>query len=114
MALFQKDAGLVDAALANSTHLQLARGNGAVVIDRCPVLRIRRNSAANLEVGHFDLRRRHAIQSIAIIYVCGALVGLGLIQGLKGGETEKVSILNVKTGRESYQNDWSEIVIHGP
>ena len=50
MALFQKDAGLVDAALGNSTHVQLARGNGAVVIDRCPVLRIRRSSAANLEV----------------------------------------------------------------
>ena len=50
MALFQKGAGLVDAALGNATHVQLARGNGAVVIDRCPVLRIRRSSAANLEV----------------------------------------------------------------
>ena len=50
MALFQKDAGLVDASLGNATHVQLARGNGAVVIDRCPVLRIRRSSAANLEV----------------------------------------------------------------
>ena len=50
LALFQKDAGLVDAALGNATHLQLARGNGAVLVDRCPVLRIRRNSAANIEV----------------------------------------------------------------
>nr|KAG5692519.1 hypothetical protein BaRGS_018724 [Batillaria attramentaria] len=37
VALFEKEAGLVDAALGNATHVQLARGNGAVVIDRCPV-----------------------------------------------------------------------------
>ncbi|KAK7104534.1 monomeric sarcosine oxidase-like [Littorina saxatilis] len=61
VALYQKDAGLVDAALGNSTHVQLARGNGAVVIDRCPVLRIRRNPAGNVEVtttkGTFTCRK---------------------------------------------------------
>ncbi|XP_076441654.1 monomeric sarcosine oxidase-like [Babylonia areolata] len=59
--LFQKDAGLVDAALGISTHLQLARGNGAVVIDNCPVLRIRRNASGNVEVtttkGTFTCRK---------------------------------------------------------
>lgn len=50
VALFQKDAGVVDAQLGNSTHLQLARGKGAVVIDKCPVLRIRRNAAGRVEV----------------------------------------------------------------
>nr|KAG5692520.1 hypothetical protein BaRGS_018725 [Batillaria attramentaria] len=61
VALFQKDAGLVDAALGNATHVQLARGNGAVVIDRCPVLRIGRHPNGNIEVtttlGKFTCRR---------------------------------------------------------
>jgi sarcosine oxidase len=52
VAIFQKDAGLVDAALGNSTHLQLARGNGAVVIDRCPVTALRRNQDSQIEVGN--------------------------------------------------------------
>ncbi|KAL8586296.1 hypothetical protein ACOMHN_058676 [Nucella lapillus] len=60
-ALYQKDSGLVDSALGISTHLQLARGNGAVVIDRCPVLRIRRNAAGMIEVtttkGTFTCRK---------------------------------------------------------
>ncbi|KAL8586297.1 hypothetical protein ACOMHN_058677 [Nucella lapillus] len=48
--LFQKDAGLVDAALGITTHLQLARGNGAKIVDNCPVLRIRRNAAGKVEI----------------------------------------------------------------
>ena len=37
VAVYQKDAGLVDAALANAIHIQLARGNGAVIEENCSV-----------------------------------------------------------------------------
>jgi len=40
VGLYQPEAGLIDAALANSVHIQLARGNGANIIDNCSVLRI--------------------------------------------------------------------------
>ncbi|PVD25419.1 hypothetical protein C0Q70_13075 [Pomacea canaliculata] len=50
VALYQKDGGLVDAALGNSTHVQLARGNGAVVLDLCPVLKISRTADGKMEV----------------------------------------------------------------
>ena len=40
VALYQKDGGLVDAALGNAALVQMARGHGAVVIDNCPVLNI--------------------------------------------------------------------------
>ncbi|KAK2141961.1 hypothetical protein LSH36_1011g00012 [Paralvinella palmiformis] len=43
IALYQPDGGLVDAALANSTHIQLAMAHGAHVIDCCPVVRIEAN-----------------------------------------------------------------------
>ena len=38
--LYQASGGIVDAALANAVHVQLARGHGATVIDHCPVLRL--------------------------------------------------------------------------
>ena len=40
LTLYQKDGGLVDAALGNSTHVQLAQGYGADVMDNCPVLKL--------------------------------------------------------------------------
>ena len=40
-ALFQKDGGLVDAALANSTHVQLAQARGADVIEECSVISLK-------------------------------------------------------------------------
>jgi sarcosine oxidase len=43
MALYQRDGGIVDAALSNSTHIQLAMGRGAKIIDSCPVKRIDTN-----------------------------------------------------------------------
>lgn len=49
-AIYQKDSGLVDAALAMSMHVQLAQGNGAKVIDRCPVTRLARHSSGVVEV----------------------------------------------------------------
>lgn len=60
-ALFQKDAGLVDAALGNSCHIQLAQGNGAKVLDNCPVNRVARNKDGVLEVstplGNFTCKK---------------------------------------------------------
>lgn len=38
--LYQKDAGLVDAAMGNSVHIQLARKNGATIIDDAAVIKI--------------------------------------------------------------------------
>ncbi len=40
MALYQKDGGLVDAAMGNAVHIQLARAHGATILDECPVLRL--------------------------------------------------------------------------
>ncbi|MDQ3781031.1 MAG: N-methyl-L-tryptophan oxidase [Chloroflexota bacterium] len=40
-ALYQADAGLVDARKANAVHIALARGNGATVVDSAPVRAIR-------------------------------------------------------------------------
>ena len=34
------EGGFVDAALANSTHVQLARGYGASLLEECPVQKI--------------------------------------------------------------------------
>ena len=38
--LFKVEVGLVDAALANSVHIQLARAHGAEVLERCVVTRL--------------------------------------------------------------------------
>ena len=37
VAVYQKDAGQVDAALANAIHIQLAKGKGAVIEENCNV-----------------------------------------------------------------------------
>lgn len=39
-ALYQSDGGLVDAALANAVHVQLARAHGATVVENCAVTNI--------------------------------------------------------------------------
>ena len=38
--LYQPEGGLVDAALGNSVHVQLARANGASVRENCTVMRL--------------------------------------------------------------------------
>ena len=48
--MFQKDGGLVDAATANSVHIQLARGNGATIIDNCPVTRLTKDNQGIITV----------------------------------------------------------------
>ena len=50
-AVFQKDSGLVDAALANSVHIQLARKHGATVLDETKVEGIERTKAGSFQVG---------------------------------------------------------------
>ena len=40
IALYEKNGGLVDAALGNALHVQLARGHGATVMEECAVTRI--------------------------------------------------------------------------
>jgi len=50
MAIWQKDAGIVDAALGNSLHVQLAQGRGAKVLDNCPVNRVSRAKNGFVEV----------------------------------------------------------------
>lgn len=40
-AVYQEDAGLVDAARANATHIALARGRGATVLEDAPVTGVR-------------------------------------------------------------------------
>ena len=40
-AVYQADAGLVDAAKANATHVALARANGATILENTPVREVR-------------------------------------------------------------------------
>ena len=49
-ALYQPVAGLVDAALANSVHIQLARAHGATILEQCPVQRIEKMANGHLLV----------------------------------------------------------------
>lgn len=49
-ALYQADGGLVDARKSIATHLGLARGLGATVLDRCPVRELRPLGDASVEV----------------------------------------------------------------
>ncbi|XP_059156278.1 monomeric sarcosine oxidase-like [Physella acuta] len=60
-ALYQKDAGIVDAALGNSLHLQLAQGRGAQVLDNCPVNNVTRLDNGSIQLttplGKFTCRR---------------------------------------------------------
>ncbi|XP_050399447.1 monomeric sarcosine oxidase [Patella vulgata] len=61
ISLYQPDAGLVDAALSNSVHIQLARGYGASILANAPVIRVLRNDTGQITVqttkGTFTCRR---------------------------------------------------------
>lgn len=50
--MYQAEGGLVDAAVANATHIQLARANGATVIDNCPVVKIETLPSGEAKVKH--------------------------------------------------------------
>ncbi|XP_060579149.1 monomeric sarcosine oxidase-like [Ruditapes philippinarum] len=50
VAVYQKDGGLVDAAMTNAVHIQLARGKGASVVENCPVLNLARNENGTITI----------------------------------------------------------------
>jgi len=50
VALYQATAGIVDAQLGNSCHIQLAQGRGAKVLDNTPVNRLARAKNGDVEV----------------------------------------------------------------
>ncbi|XP_048254853.1 monomeric sarcosine oxidase-like isoform X2 [Haliotis rufescens] len=61
VGLYQEQAGLVDAAVGNAVHIQLARGNGATVLENCPATRLTRANNGNVIVhttkGVFECRK---------------------------------------------------------
>jgi len=53
VAVYNKDGGLVDAAVGNAVHVQLARGRGASVIENCRVLNVTREKDGRIKVLSF-------------------------------------------------------------
>ena len=49
-ALYQPIAGIIDAAMANSVHIQLARGYGATILEECIVQKVDKMLDGNIEV----------------------------------------------------------------
>ena len=70
--LFKAEAGLVDAALANSVHIQLAKAHGAEIIEHCTVTRLeplnRDHCVVNELVYEFTLKYEHVSLPIWSIY----------------------------------------------
>ena len=50
-AIYEPMAGLVDAAMANSVLVQLARAHGATICENCAVQKIERNPNGKIKVG---------------------------------------------------------------
>jgi glycine/D-amino acid oxidase-like deaminating enzyme len=50
VAVYQKDGGLVDAAMINAVHILLAGGNGVSAVENCPVLNLARNENGTITV----------------------------------------------------------------
>lgn len=61
VAVYEKDGGLVDAAMANAVHIQLAKANGAAVIEHCPVNRLTKHTNGQTTVhttkGNFTCKK---------------------------------------------------------
>ncbi|XP_055955263.1 monomeric sarcosine oxidase [Patella vulgata] len=61
MSLYQPDAAIVDPAMSNSVHIQLARGYGASILANTSVIRVLRNDNGQITVqttkGTFTCRR---------------------------------------------------------
>ncbi|OWF45099.1 Monomeric sarcosine oxidase [Mizuhopecten yessoensis] len=59
--MYDPETGLVDAAMANAVHIQLARGRGARIIENCPVKGVERATDGHIKVytakGVFKCRR---------------------------------------------------------
>ncbi|XP_069112883.1 monomeric sarcosine oxidase-like isoform X2 [Argopecten irradians] len=76
-AVYQPEAGLVDAAMANAVHIQLARGRGARVIDNCPVKGVERAKNGKITVhtakGTFQCNRLVVAPGAWINHVLGSV-----------------------------------------
>ncbi|VDI68749.1 Hypothetical predicted protein [Mytilus galloprovincialis] len=75
--IYQPIAGLVDAALANSVHVQLARANGASILEHCPVQKIEKLPNGRVLVhtpkGVFQCRRLIVTAGAWINHVLGSI-----------------------------------------
>ena len=71
VAVYQSDGGLVDAARANAVHIQLARGNGATLIDNCPVTNLTKDSKGITTVSNIK-RTQWVIFIITNVYIFNA------------------------------------------
>ncbi|XP_052228871.1 monomeric sarcosine oxidase-like [Dreissena polymorpha] len=77
VAVYQADGGLVDAAAAKAAHVQLARGRGAAVMERCSVLRLLKNDDGTMRVstskGDFTCRKVIVTSGAWINQVTGSI-----------------------------------------
>ncbi|KAL4223361.1 hypothetical protein ACF0H5_016831 [Mactra antiquata] len=77
VGVYQKDGGLVDAAMSNAVHVQLARGNGASFIENCPVLRLARSDDGKIKVctpkGDFTCKKVIVTSGAWINHVVGSI-----------------------------------------
>ncbi|CAH1780475.1 unnamed protein product [Owenia fusiformis] len=76
IGFYQKDGGLVDAALGNAVHIQLARGHGATVLDECGVTWIEKTSGGALvhtNKGTFRCRKIIVAAGAWINHVLGTI-----------------------------------------
>ncbi|XP_064611531.1 monomeric sarcosine oxidase-like [Liolophura sinensis] len=77
VCLWQKDGGLVDASMANAVQIQLARANGADILDNCPVIRIDRDDHGRTVVhtpkGMFSCKRVVVAAGAWINHVLGSV-----------------------------------------
>ncbi|KAK3602045.1 hypothetical protein CHS0354_021139 [Potamilus streckersoni] len=114
VAVYQKDGGLVDAAVGNAVHVQLARGNGAAILENCAVLRIDRDKTGTVCVhttrGDFFCRRVIVTAGAWINHVLGSLgvrVPIYVTQ-------EQVTYLGTPYMREFTKDKYPVWIFHSP
>ncbi|XP_077982827.1 monomeric sarcosine oxidase-like [Glandiceps talaboti] len=78
VGLYQKNSGLVDAAMANATHTQLARKHGATILENCKVLKIEKDrdgihALVHTSQGVFRCRRVIVTAGAWINHVLGSV-----------------------------------------
>ncbi|KAK3086210.1 hypothetical protein FSP39_015259 [Pinctada imbricata] len=71
-AIYEPMAGLVDAAMGNSVHIQLARAHGATVIENCTVRKLDKTPNGNV-TGVFQCRRLVVSAGAWINHVIGSI-----------------------------------------
>ena len=50
-AFYDRNGGIIDAAMSNAVHVQLARAHGARILDECPVTKVTPTADGGAEVG---------------------------------------------------------------